>query len=463
MLTVVAMGLNKDDLTIKGLNVLKNADVVIVKSERTHMSETLKEHGIEYISCDDLYDKAEDFLELDKLIVKRLNQQQGNIAFCIVGSGTDDSTVDYLKQHNVPFETVYGVSAEQYVNPVCDSNGVRVFTAQQFVDCTNVTAVATVVKYIDDSYIASDVKLKLQSCFDYDNAITVYDGRLYQSTLDELDRLDYNHLTTIYIRPNDDYSKRKVFDFKDVMDVMHILRSPNGCPWDREQTHESIRKNVIEESYELAQAIEDNDIDNMVEELGDMLMQIAFHIEIAMDDSEFTAEDVYTALCRKLVDRHPHVFGEVQAVNSQQSLDSWEKIKAQQHKIKNLTENLRDIPKGMSALMRCNKAQYRAGKQGYDFVNLQQVEDSLLSELNELKNAPEDCRQEEGGDLLFSVVNLLRWYGVDAETALLTSTEKFINRVIAVEKKLEPTGKKLKELTPEQFDQLWAEVKKEMQ
>ena len=115
MLTVVAMGLNKDDLTIKGLNVLKNADVVIVKSERTHMSETLKEQDIEYISCDDLYDKAEDFLELDKLIVKRLNQQQGNIAFCIVGSGTDDSTVDYLKQHNVPFETVYGVSADMNI------------------------------------------------------------------------------------------------------------------------------------------------------------------------------------------------------------------------------------------------------------------------------------------------------------------------------------------------------------
>lgn len=142
-------------------------------------------------------------------------------------------------------------------------------------------------------------------------------------------------------------------------------------------------------------------------------------------------------------------------------MESWEKVKRKQHKIKSLTQNLTDVPYGMSALMRCNKVQYRAGKEGYDFKNVEDATKAMLSELDELKNADDGHREEEGGDLLFAAVNVLRLYGVDAETALISATEKFIGRVAGVEKKLGEKGKTLKQLTDAQFDELWQQVKKE--
>lgn len=460
MLTVVAMGMKRDDLTIAGLDALKKADHIVIKSQRTHMAEALKKQGLSFVSCDDLYDVAEDFTQLDTLIAQRLSELDGNVVFCVVGEGSDDSTVQYLAAQKTPFSVVHGVSALQYVVPLCGTDGVRTFTAQQFVDCNDVNAIPTVIKYVDDKYIAADIKLKLLECFDFDTQVVLYDGKLHTCTVEELDRQHYNHLTTLFVCPGE-IGKKKVFDYKDVVRVMQILRAPDGCPWDREQTHMSIKKNVIEEAYELAHAIDTNDTDNIVEELGDLLMQVVFHLEIARDEGEFTAQDVYTALCRKLIDRHPHVFGDVKAVDGQQALESWEKVKRKQHKIKSLTQNLTDVPYGMSALMRCSKVQYRAGKEGYDFKNVEDATKAMLSELDELKNADDGHREEEGGDLLFAAVNVLRLYGVDAETALISATEKFIGRVAGVEKKLGEKGKTLKQLTDAQFDELWQQVKKE--
>ena len=253
---------------------------------------------------------------------------------------------------------------------------------------------------------------------------------------------------------------KKEFDYKDCYDVLRILREPDGCPWDRAQTHKSIVKNVIEEAYELANALEHEDTPNTVEELGDLLMQVFFHMEIGEDNNEFQSKQVYTALCRKLIDRHPHVFGNITASNADESLDVWNAQKLKEHKIKNTAENLADVPRGMSALMRSQKVPSRASKGGYDFANVQQVVDKINEELSEFMQAGEKDKQMEGGDLLFAVVNLLRLCKVDAETALLMSTDKFTGRVSECERILADKGQRLSDLTGEQFDEIWDEAKR---
>lgn len=250
------------------------------------------------------------------------------------------------------------------------------------------------------------------------------------------------------------------FDYNDCYDVLRILRGEYGCPWDRAQTHKSIVKNVIEEAYELANALEQENVPNTVEELGDLLMQVLFHLEIGEDNGEFQPKDVYTALCRKLIDRHPHVFGDVKAENADESLDVWNAQKLKEHKIKSVTENVMDVPRNMSALMRSQKIQSRASKGGYDFSDIAQAMDKVHEELDEFLNAADAERQMEGGDLLFSVVNLLRLYGVDSETALLCSADKFTARVAECERILSDEGKRLTELSPEQFDETWARAKR---
>ena len=246
------------------------------------------------------------------------------------------------------------------------------------------------------------------------------------------------------------------FDYNDCYEVLRILRGEDGCPWDRAQTHKSIVKNVIEEAYELANALEQENVPNTVEELGDLLMQVLFHLEIGEDSGEYQPKDVYTALCRKLIDRHPHVFGDVKAENADESLDVWNAQKLKEHKIKSVTENVLDVPRNMSALMRSQKIQSRASKGGYDFSDIAQAADKVREELAEFLNAADTERQMEGGDLLFSVVNLLRLYGVDSETALLCSTDKFTARVAECERILSDEGKRLTELSQEQFDETWA-------
>lgn len=252
---------------------------------------------------------------------------------------------------------------------------------------------------------------------------------------------------------------KETFDYNDCYDVLRILRGEDGCPWDRAQTHKTIVKNVIEEAYELANALEQENVPNIIEELGDLLMQVLFHLEIGEDNGEYQPREVYTALCRKLIDRHPHVFGEIKVNNADESLDVWTAQKLKEHKIKNTAENVQDVPRNMAALMRSQKVQSRASKGGYEFDSISQATGKVKEELDEFINASSEQKQMEGGDLLFAVVNLLRLSGVDSETALLLSTDKFVKRVAECERILAEQGEKLTEVSSARFDEVWTEAK----
>ena len=259
------------------------------------------------------------------------------------------------------------------------------------------------------------------------------------------------------------------FDFKDrytIDDLIHImqcLRTPDGCPWDREQTHESIKKNLIEETYEVIEAINKQDKELLLEELGDLLLQIVFHTEMETEQGGFTFDDVCNGVCQKLVERHPHVFGTVQADNAEEALSSWDAVKRNKKGQKKGSEPMLSIPRELPALMRADKVQGKAKKLGFDWPDVSGALDKLEEETAELKEAIASGQQDEIsmelGDLLFSAVNVSRFVQCDAEEALTASTDKFIERFRKLEVLAAERGLDLETASLAEMDALWDEIK----
>ena len=246
-----------------------------------------------------------------------------------------------------------------------------------------------------------------------------------------------------------------------LIEIIKILRSPNGCPWDKEQTHKSLRPNMLEEAYEAVDAIDENDIDHLKEELGDVLLQVVLHAQIAKDEGEFDIEDVAGLLNEKLIRRHPHIFGDEIANTPEEVLINWEKIKKEEKKDR--VSAMDGLSKSQSALISAQKISKRAVKTGFEWENEEDLYKCIMSEFDEFKNA---CRnrdtvnmEEEMGDILFAVVNLARWNNIDAEQALLTSNRKFIKRFRKMEELKE---KPLNEYSLAEFDELWKKAKREL-
>ena len=255
------------------------------------------------------------------------------------------------------------------------------------------------------------------------------------------------------------------YDVNDLIDIVEILRSPDGCPWDREQDHKSIRRDFLEETYEVIEAINKDDKDLLLEELGDVLLQVVFHTQIEREKGTFELSDVADGICKKMIERHPHVFGDVNAETSEQVLENWDVIKKRTKQQKTQTESMLSIPREFPALMRADKVQKKASKVGFDWDSADGAFDKVSEELNELKEAynkgDKDNIHEELGDLLFSVVNVSRFVKVDSEEALTNSTDKFINRFSKVEKMANEQGMDMKNTDLATLDKLWDMAKKD--
>lgn len=249
------------------------------------------------------------------------------------------------------------------------------------------------------------------------------------------------------------------YDFYDLCDVMEILRAPCGCPWDREQTHESIRQNFIDETYEAVEGIDMHDRELLCEELGDVMMQVVFHAQIDKEEGGFDINDVTDGVVKKLIYRHPHVFADTVADTSDAVLVNWEKLKAKEKHRDTVTSTLESVPKPLPALMRAEKVGKKAAKVGFDFETAEDAAKKIYEETDEFLNAPEDMREEELGDLLFAVVNTARKYGISSELALTKATNKFIARFAKVEAGVLADGKNMEDLSLEELDKYWDRAK----
>ena len=262
------------------------------------------------------------------------------------------------------------------------------------------------------------------------------------------------------------------FEFKDryscedLVRIVTILRAPGGCPWDREQTHESIRKNFIEETYEVVEAIDMKNPAMLREELGDVLLQIMLHAEMEREKGVFDFNDVCNEICQKLIIRHPHVFGDVTVSSSAEVLTNWDAIKAETKKQKTVTESILSIPRQFPALMRAQKTQHKAAKAGFDWADISGAIEKIYEETAEVKAAlaggdPQTVA-DELGDLLFAAVNVCRFAHTDAEEALTGATDKFTERFRLVEDYARAEGKPINAYDEAALDVFWERAKKEI-
>ncbi len=250
-------------------------------------------------------------------------------------------------------------------------------------------------------------------------------------------------------------------EFKELVEVIARLRAKDGCQWDREQTHSTLRPNMIEEAYEAVDAIDDNDLKHLQEELGDVLLQVLLHSQIASEEGAFSIEDVSRELKEKLIHRHPHVFGNVKVNSTEDILNNWDKLKAEE---KTHRKSAMDgISKAQSALMSAQKISKRAVKTGFEWPNEKSLYECIYSEFEEFKEAEKegnrDHMEEEYGDILFATVNLARWNKIDAEQALLKANKKFMKRFRKME---ELATKPLNDYSFEEYDALWKQAKKQV-
>ena len=250
------------------------------------------------------------------------------------------------------------------------------------------------------------------------------------------------------------------YHMDDLLEIMEKLRAPDGCPWDREQTHQSIRQNMLEEAYEAADAIDHGDMDNLKEELGDVLLQVVFHARMAQEEGQFSFEDVVDGVCRKLVYRHPHVFGTVEAEDAQGALSTWDAQKRQEKGQRTTADAMDSVARAMPALMRAEKIQGKARKAGFDWEDIGPALKKLEEEVRELNQAVGSHSNvgEELGDVLFAAVKVGRFAGVDNETALQKACEKFIRRFRRVE---QLSDRPLNELDVPELERLWRRAKNE--
>lgn len=250
-------------------------------------------------------------------------------------------------------------------------------------------------------------------------------------------------------------------NLEQLIETVRVLRSENGCRWDREQTHETLRPNMIEEAYEAVDAIDDNDMKHLKEELGDVLLQVVLHSQIASEDGNFNLDDVAKELNEKLTRRHPHVFGDVEVSSTAEILDNWDAIKKQE---KTHRKSVLDgISRSQCALMTAQKISKKAVKVGFEWDSEKTLYDCVYSEIDEFKeacmNLNKEHAEEEMGDILFAIVNLARWNKIDAEQALLKANKKFIKRFKKME---ELATKPLEDYSFEEFDVLWKQAKEEI-
>ncbi len=333
--------------------------------------------------------------------------------------------------------------------------------------------------------VASACKLMLMERYPDEHPVRVVlnagvagQEKVIETTLTEMDRgHGINHLACIYLPPLEPLQLPR--EFNSLVYVMGRLRGPGGCPWDREQTHDSIKHHLLEEAYEAVDAMDAGDPDTLAEELGDLLLQVVFHSQLAVSNEEFTLADVVGHIVSKLIRRHPHVFGDVEVTGADHVIKNWEVIKAGEREAKAKagrkfesaqaaeqglegTGLLLSVPRAMPSLERAQQLQVRAARVGFDWSDVKDVFDKVREEIAELE-AEESTkkRTEELGDLLFALVNLGRWMGVNTEEALRRANDKFIGRFTAMEQAIVEGGDKLSGMSIEEMDDVWERVKSE--
>ncbi len=472
MLTLVALSTPKN-ISLSALSCCKNAKTLFVQTAKTPCVQPLVEVGLDFLSMDELYAESADFPSLNEAICKTLLKacEKGDVVYAVPGSGISEALMGLslkAKAHGICVKFIAGAGFAQS----CISEAALGFDEYRVSAASALTApinpaVALAIEELDSSLSAGEVKLMLLEYYPSSHSVefcTLQNNGCYNIKtipLFELDRqAHYNAPTVVLVKPLPLLSLER-FGFNELEAIIAYLRGPKGCPWDREQTHESLKKNMVEECYEALEAIENKDDSALCEELGDVLLQCVLHAEIARERGSFCARDIISTLVEKLIYRHPHVFKGTNAASAEAVIEKWEQLKKAEKQFLTHGDVLSAVPKNLPSLMRANKLQLKASQAGFDWDNAALALNKLEEELLELKEALNGSGDEasELGDLLFAAVNVARLLKLEPEELLSKASEKFTRRFIAMEAlALSRNGEFLK-LSLLEKDKLWDEVK----
>ena len=456
-------------LTRAAWDAILCAETLYLQTTEHPSAKPVTDAGLTFVSMDDLYENAEDFDALNDAIAARLTSG-GDCVYAVMGDGCFaqlPAIETAAKKKSFRVDVLPGVSYAKAAFPaVQDAFVCTARTLPKRVDPN----VPLLVQELDSPIIAGEVKLAISEIWPDEWPVTLAtlqpDGHYAFRTfpLSELDRRRTLFAgSVLHVKPAS-FEDRTRYGYYDLVDVMQRLRAPGGCPWDREQTHESLKGDLIEECYELNDAIDEQDDAHIVEELGDVLMDVVFHSTIADEQGRFNENDVADGIVKKLVYRHPHVFGTEKAESSADVLKRWDELKQKEKNQKTQKEVLCAVPKRFPALMRSSKVQKRARKVGFDWNDAEEAFPKVYEELGELKAAMQGDGDlpEEAGDLLFAVVNVVRLLGLDCEQVLHDATDKFIARFGRMEELAAADGKELKDLPLSEQDKYWEMAKKSL-
>lgn len=465
-------------LTMETWDMLQSGRPVYLRTAKHPTVAELAERGIVFSSYDHIYERGGSFAEVYQAIAADLiaRAQQGEQpVYAVPGSPlVAEKTVSIIRQQAAACSVAVRIlPAMSFLETLYVRLGLDPIEGVTIVDSSDIDnlprdlSTNLIVTQVYNRQVASETKLALMELYPDDYAVTLIrnlslpDEEIRTLALYELDRIPaIDHLTSLYVPVRPRCSQ--TFSLQPLIDVMARLRSPDGCLWDIEQTHSSLRRYMVEEVYEVLEAIDSEDAHGLCEELGDLLLQIVFHARIAEESGAFTMQDVVDEVTAKMVRRHPHVFGEIAVRDAAEVVVNWEAIKKQEkgHERHNILDG---VPTGLPSLMRAYKLQSKAAKVGFDWHSIGPVWDKLKEEWLELQAAAHAGDQAaiaaELGDLLFTAVNLARFLGVEPETSLNQTNGKFINRFAYVEEQVRQQGGDWQQFTLEQLDDFWNQAK----
>ena len=479
-LTIIGLGPGSvDDLTRRAWRALEVAPRLILRT-RHHPCVPDLPHSDQAQSCDDLYERHERFEDVYEAIVARVLDacQQGDVAYAVpgdptVGEATTWRLLSAAQAQGHRVELVHGVS---FIEPSLRCAQLDAMNGLQIVDALDIAIqhhpqinpdYPCLIGQLYSRDVASDVKLTLMNQYPDDFEVALIHGagsdlpRVERCPLYQMDRSKHiGHLTTLYLPALGQRSSFEAFQ-----EIIAHLRAPEGCPWDRKQTHESLRPYLLEEAYEVLEAIDNGDWDELASELGDLLLQVVLHAQIAIDEGEFAMTDVLRRVSAKMIRRHPHVWGEVDVKgDSEQVKANWDAIKKAERAAKGQAERglLEGVNQAAPALLVAYELTRKAAQVGFDWPDVDGVRDKAREELAEVLQAESSAEQiEELGDLLFVLVNWLRKLGEnDPESLLRRVNAKFARRFGYVEQAARQQGRDLASMALAEMDALWDEGKR---
>lgn len=474
MIKIIGLGTGDiNDITVGTLKILETEENIYFKILNDKLIKALNVKNIDFKTYDNFYNKEKNSCDVNEKIVEDLihiHKEDNDVVYGVLGNPligdiTVKLLIDRCKKEKIEYKVF---TATSIVDAIIEKLNVDISNGLKIIDSSNIkneildNRNQTIITCLYNEFIAKEVKSKLLESYS-DNEKIIFIKNLgidnneiiKEIELKDLDREDIDNSVYLYI-PKSTNNKKDIYEFIDLIDM---LRGENGCPWDRVQTHESIKNAIVEESYEVKDAIEQNNKEALIEELGDVLLHVVFHSSIGKDEGKFNFNDVVEGIYNKMVFRHPNIF------NKEKDIKSWDEIKKEEKGFNTMTDELGGIAKALPALIRAHKVQNKARKVGFDWDNVEDASKKVIEELNEVldvyKTENRERITEEVGDLLFSCVNVSRFLDVDEEEALNRTTDKFIKRFSYIEKEALKSNRKLEDMTLEEMDALWNKAKKE--